>query len=333
MGFDGSGAVFPARLDRDAARSYVSGKRVAIDSAGIVYQARGSCKTAFAKRVGSLSARAWRRAAVRLLLNRCAQLTSRGAHPVVVLEGEDGKYRGRNGASRGRSHDWQIIIATMAELCERAGITCVHAPSDGEAMCAHLTAAGVCDVVWTEDVNDALLFGATAVVSCGRVSARNRPSPLAARVDASAHMMLVRHVDVRPGLAVYAAHLQTDWTPGVKGMGPVKAALRTKQLVSQHHSSGVIAIDMNAEEALYSFVADHGGAELASHLKAIDARVRHQKSMCCAELARAGLTRGACEWHASKCDQGSLLKLIKDNISMSEAKSGKADKMVQQLLL
>jgi hypothetical protein len=40
----------------------------------------------------------------------------------------------------------------------------VPAPGEGEAMCAALTCAGVADMVWTHDVVDALLFGATAVV-------------------------------------------------------------------------------------------------------------------------------------------------------------------------
>ena len=45
------------------------------------------------------------------------------------------------------------------------GVLFMEAPGEGEAMCAALTAAGVADLVWTNDIIDTLVHGATGVLT------------------------------------------------------------------------------------------------------------------------------------------------------------------------
>lgn len=49
------------------------------------------------------------------------------------------------------------------------GVAYLNAPGEGEATCAALCASGVADMVWTNDVIDTLLFGATAVCTYKQV--------------------------------------------------------------------------------------------------------------------------------------------------------------------
>jgi 5'-3' exonuclease len=76
------------------------------------------------------------------------------------------------------------------------GIRCVEAPGEAEAMCAALTIAGTADLVWTADVVDTLLFGATAVVTHTKNQDKSRAAMLSYKTPHTSNLHVIRREGV-----------------------------------------------------------------------------------------------------------------------------------------
>jgi flap endonuclease-1 len=127
------------------------------------------------------------------------------------------------------------MVAEATELLRLMGVPTVQAPSEGEAQAAHM--AAVSPAVWAAASKDydALLFGAPRLVRFLGISGKEfLPSqgtfrPVVPETIELARMLSDWGID-REGLIDLALLVGTDFTHGVKGIGPKKAL----KLVQRH---------------------------------------------------------------------------------------------------
>jgi flap endonuclease-1 len=126
------------------------------------------------------------------------------------------------------------MVAEARELLRLMGVPTVQAPSEGEAQAAHMAArtAGV----WAAASKDydALLFGAPRLVRFLTISGKEfLPSqgtfrPIVPETIDLERLLDALHID-REGLIDLALLVGTDFTDGVKGIGPKKALKLVQQ--------------------------------------------------------------------------------------------------------
>lgn len=206
MGFDGKCIAPLERREGLACVDFIRGKRVAIDSAGWAFEASSRVRVA-SIRSRSRDAR-WELSAYNLARGRLEQLKAVGSTPVVVLEGLD-------------SHR---VMRGISRACVDSGSQRLEAPNGcpGECVCAHLSARGDVDLVWTADVYDCILFGARSVM---RRVPRGGPA-ISARCTSKCEMETIDITEpVRANLMVLAACIGVDFLSGsgIRGVGQAKA--------------------------------------------------------------------------------------------------------------
>jgi flap endonuclease-1 len=125
------------------------------------------------------------------------------------------------------------MVDDAKKLLGLMGIPVVQAPSEGEAQAAHMARAGA---VWgsvSKDF-DSLLFGAPRLVRFLTISGREfLPSQgsfrdITPEVIDTARMLAELGI-TREGLVDLAILVGTDFTPGIKGIGPKKALALVKR--------------------------------------------------------------------------------------------------------
>ena len=82
------------------------------------------------------------------------------------------------------------------------GIAYLQAPGEGEATCAALCTSGVADMVFTNDIIDTLLFGATAV--CTFIQVDNSRAMLNYSKPHESRLRIIRGEHVRRALGLQA---------------------------------------------------------------------------------------------------------------------------------
>lgn len=139
--------------------SLLEGSSVAVDGAVWLHEAQLQRDV--------LLAYGARRAALKVVFERCSRWLRKGVLPVLVLEGVGGG-RAERLARGGRRKNAGLspILAMQKEVVEllsALGVPCIKAEGEAEAECATLGACSECDFVATTDF-DALLFGAPRVL-------------------------------------------------------------------------------------------------------------------------------------------------------------------------
>jgi flap endonuclease-1 len=138
------------------------------------------------------------------------------------------------------------MVGEAQTLLGLLGIPCVQAPSEGEAQAAHMAARGIVWASVSKDY-DSLLFGTPRLVRFLTVSGKEfLPSkglfrPITPECIALADMLTALGI-TREQLVDLALLVGTDFSPGVKGIGPKKAL----RLVRQYGSIDAMPDDLRA---------------------------------------------------------------------------------------
>ncbi|MEM3712051.1 MAG: flap endonuclease-1 [Thermoproteota archaeon] len=121
----------------------------------------------------------------------------------------------------------EYLIQSAEKLILLMGIPVVHAPSEGEAQAAHMVATGVADYVGSQDF-DSLLFGGKMLVRNLTITGRRKLPGKKAYVEVNPEEIsldetLKTLAITREQLIDIALLVGTDYTEGVKGIGPKRA--------------------------------------------------------------------------------------------------------------
>jgi len=128
------------------------------------------------------------------------------------------------------------ILSSGEELLRLMGIPTIVAPSEGEAEAAYLAARGLAFATGSQDY-DSALFGAPVIVRNLAITGRRKLPGKKAYVEVSPELIDVdislKNIGVsREDLVTIAMIVGTDYTEGIKGIGPKKALALVKQGVS-----------------------------------------------------------------------------------------------------
>lgn len=302
-------------------RDFIHGKFIAIDAANVIYESRQTRRMGeYARKRGSVFQQSWKKSALRLVVDRCAQVVRHGATPIVVLEGNDA----RTGLRRGRladksamagkgSADWSAIVDALVQVCDLMGVKHVRAPGEGEALCAILTACGLADVAWTADVGDCMLFGATTVMFHS-----NGAPALCHRNPGKARFAVADTSEVQGGsesILAFAAMIGTDFNTGIAGLGKIRAKRCIEELVEQANRGTAdeyidltydIEIDNDRYPTSVLSLASARGEEFATQIKtlrdAVDLQVQAAQNVA-RRYSRSDLAR-------SRADKQGLEKFL-----------------------
>jgi flap endonuclease-1 len=125
------------------------------------------------------------------------------------------------------------VLDSAKALLDFMGVQWVQAPSEGEAQCAHMCAAGT---VWASASQDwdSFLFGSTRLVRNLSVSGKKRVPKTGAYIEVTPEVLELKAVLsalglTREQLIVVGLLIGTDFNPGVKGYGPKKAIVLVKK--------------------------------------------------------------------------------------------------------
>lgn len=121
----------------------------------------------------------------------------------------------------------EYILKSAEELVRLMGVPVVHAPSEGEAQAAHMVITGVADYVGSQDF-DSLLFGGKMLVRNLAITGRRKLPGKKAYVEVSLEEIsleeALRSLSItREQLIDIALLVGTDYTEGIKGIGPKRA--------------------------------------------------------------------------------------------------------------
>lgn len=118
-------------------------------------------------------------------------------------------------AKRDSDEPTQNMISDVQELLKRFGIPYIIAPMEAEAQCAELMRLGLVDGIITDD-SDCFLFGGDKVYK--NMFNQKKYVECYSQQDIKSHLGLTQH-----NLIELALLLGSDYTRGVKGIGPVLA--------------------------------------------------------------------------------------------------------------
>lgn len=121
----------------------------------------------------------------------------------------------------------EYLLKSAEELVRLMGVPVVHAPSEGEAQAAHMVVTGVADYVGSQDF-DSLLFGGRMLVRNLAITGRRKLPGKKAYVEVSLDEISLEETlkslsITREQLIDIALLVGTDYTEGVKGIGPKRA--------------------------------------------------------------------------------------------------------------
>jgi flap endonuclease-1 len=189
------------------------------------------------------------------LFYRTSNLIEFGIKPIFVFDGEPPKFKRRTIEAREEAKEearkkWKealekgeeaIIYAQAAAvltdemiedskaLLEYMGIPWVQAPSEGEAMCAHLCKKGVVFATGSQDY-DSLLFGSPNLVRNLSITGKRKLPRKEAYIEIKPEIIELKEVLSSLGitkeqLIIIGILTGTDYNQGIKGIGP-KTALK-----------------------------------------------------------------------------------------------------------
>lgn len=121
----------------------------------------------------------------------------------------------------------EYLLKSAEELVRLMGVPVVHAPSEGEAQAAHMVITGVADYVGSQDF-DSLLFGSKMLVRNLAITGRRKLPGKKAYVEVNLEEIsleeTLRSLSItREQLIDIALLVGTDYTEGIKGIGPKRA--------------------------------------------------------------------------------------------------------------
>ncbi|MCS7138448.1 MAG: flap endonuclease-1 [Crenarchaeota archaeon] len=121
----------------------------------------------------------------------------------------------------------EYLIKSAEKLISLMGIPVVHAPSEGEAQAAHMVVTGVADYVGSQDF-DSLLFGGKMLVRNLTITGRRKLPGKKAYVEVNPEEISLEETlstlsITREQLVDIALLVGTDYTEGIKGIGPKRA--------------------------------------------------------------------------------------------------------------
>jgi flap endonuclease-1 len=130
----------------------------------------------------------------------------------------------------------EYLLKSAKELVRLMGVPVVHAPSEGEAQAAHMVIIGVADYVGSQDF-DSLLFGGRMLVRNLAITGRRKLPGKKAYVEVSLEEIsleeALRSLSItREQLIEIALLVGTDYTEGIKGIGPKRALELVKKGMS-----------------------------------------------------------------------------------------------------
>lgn len=130
----------------------------------------------------------------------------------------------------------EYLLKSAEELVKLMGVPVVHAPSEGEAQAAHMVITGVADYVGSQDF-DSLLFGGRMLVRNLAITGRRKLPGRKAYVEVNLEEIsleeTLRSLSItREQLIDIALLVGTDYTEGIRGIGPKRALELVKRGMS-----------------------------------------------------------------------------------------------------
>ncbi|MBO3802478.1 MAG: flap endonuclease-1 [Candidatus Brockarchaeota archaeon] len=235
------------------------GLSVAIDAFNALYQflsiIRGHDGTPLKNRKGEVTSH------LSGIFFRCCNLLKFGVRPVFVLDGEpprlkkaeisrrrasraEARAKYEEALARGEAEEArkfaqasttleEYMVETSVRLLDAMGIPVVQAPSEGEAQAAHMAKS---EVVWAAASQDydSLLFGAPRLVRNVAITGRRKLPNKPSYVEVKPELVVLEEVLKQNGisqdqLVTIGLLVGTDFTPGVRGLGPKTALKLVKQ--------------------------------------------------------------------------------------------------------
>jgi flap endonuclease-1 len=218
------------------------------------------------------------------LLYRNTNLLENGIKPIWVFDGEPPKFKKKTIEARQAAKEearklWQgalergeeaikyaqatskftdKMIADSKKLLDVMGIPWIQAPSEGEAMCAHLCKKNVVYAAGSQDA-DALLFGSPRLIRNLSISGRRKLPKREEYMEIKPEMIELKEISsslglTREQLILVGILVGTDYNPGIEKVGP-KTALK---LVNENKTLKKVLekvewkADVDAEE-IYNF--------------------------------------------------------------------------------
>lgn len=232
----------------------LSGKRIAIDAYNQIYQFLSIIRDRF---TGEPLKDSKNRITSHLsgLLYRTSNLLEVGIRPVFIFDGEPPEFKqavieGRREAREEAKKKWEEAVAkgepamrfaqaaskmtdymveSSQHLLDYMGIPWIQAPSEGEAMCAHLCKRGAVYATGSQDA-DALLFGSPLLVRNLSITGRRKVPKKETYIEVKPELIdlsrMLKEIGItQEQLIIIGILVGTDYAPGVKGVG-TKTALK-----------------------------------------------------------------------------------------------------------
>jgi len=178
----------------------------------------------------------------------------------------------------------QYLIESAEKLIRLMGIPVVHSPSEGEAQAAHMVSTGAADYVGSQDF-DSLLFGGKMLVRNLTITGRRKLPGKKAYVEVSPEEIsldeTLRKLGInREQLIDIALLVGTDYTEGIKGIGPKRALELVKSGLSLDEILEKYEVDQS-EIARY-----HEAKEFFLHPEVKDVHELEWKDICEEEVIK-----------------------------------------------
>jgi len=240
----------------------LKGLALAIDAYNALYQflsiIRGPDGTPLRNRRGQVTSH------LSGLFFRTCNLLKEGVKPVYVFDGkppslkreevarrqrarEEARRRYEEAIREGRVEEARVaaqaattltdyMVETGKELLSRMGVPVVQAPSEGEAQAAQLAERGLVWAACSQDY-DSLLFGAPRLARNITITGRRRLPRRNAYIEVKPELVELERVlsalqVTREQLITIGLLVGTDFTPGVRGLGPKTALKLVKEGLS-----------------------------------------------------------------------------------------------------
>ncbi len=248
----------------------ISGRRIAVDAFNILYQFLAIIRN---RMTGEPLRDSQGRVTSHLsgLLYRTSNLLEAGIKPVFVFDGEPpefkhvtikermaarekAKKKWKDAVARGKpamryaqaaSKLTDEMIASAKQLLEYMGVPHLQAPSEGEMQCAHMCLSGDVWATASQDF-DTLMTGSTRLIRNLSISGRRKVPNKELYIDVKPEIIELQSMLSTLGitqeqLVTMGILIGTDYSPGVKGIGP-KTALK---LVKEHRTFTKILENVN----------------------------------------------------------------------------------------
>lgn len=261
----------------------LSGKKIAIDSFNMLYQFLSIIRD---RMTGEPLKDSKGRVTSHLsgLFYRTINLVDAGIKPIFVFDGEPPKFKRRTVEKRRIAREearkkWEEavkrgekaikyaqaaakltneMVEDSKSLLDAIGMPWIQAPSEGEAMCAHLCKKDVVFATGSQDA-DALLFGSPRLIRNLSITGKRRLPRKEAFIEIKPELIELQEIAkilgvTREQLVIVGMLIGTDYNTGIEKVGP-KTAFK---IVKEHKTlKNVLANvewkDDNDPEEIYEF--------------------------------------------------------------------------------